>query len=157
KIEVVLTPEQSTLELPAVAEVLPDTAPALPSPAAMPARPAPANRWAAPIMVGLASLGGIAFVLLMTVMAVVMSRGAPTHAGVLDADPVKVKDADEPGWKRTLRKAVDNHATWDEARLDMLRARVTSSSAAQVKQIDDALLKMPTPLDFLKRDKFEAV
>ncbi len=140
------------------AAALADTAPVLPSFVAIGAGPRPSNKWIGPIAVALASLAALAFATLVTVVAVVVSRSGRTQANAMEPDPiVKSKESDDPNWKRLLRKAVQKQATWDEARFELLRQRAAAPGNGQAKQIDDLLLKMPTPFDALERKQFDAV
>jgi serine/threonine protein kinase len=55
----------------------------------------------AKLSIALATLGGLAFVVLITGFAAILSRGAHTRAGMRDADPpMKPSKAVEPNWKK---------------------------------------------------------
>ncbi|MSQ94422.1 MAG: hypothetical protein EXR98_07690 [Gemmataceae bacterium] len=103
----------------------------------------------------LAGFGSLALVVVATVIAGVISRHHPGVAAAITA--IKPREADEPYWKVALKRAVQKKISWEEARQELLRHRVTDAGTAQAKKIDDLLAKLPTPLDGLERSQFAAV
>lgn len=112
-----------------------------------------ADRFAAKTVVLMAAVGGLAFLLVVTVIVVGWSR---TKTSVAPGTP-KVKDSDEPSWKRLLKNASAQRGSWEEARTDILRHRAAAATLAQAKAFDDLWLKVPTAFDELDRAKFEGV
>lgn len=105
------------------------------------------------VALGLASLSGLAALIVVTVMAVLIHRANRSDASMLDPDPPPKPRADEPTWKQAVRRALQNRATWDEARTELLRNRAGAANG-QARQIDELLWRMPTPFDGLDRSKF---
>lgn len=106
-----------------------------------------------PILLGMAGI--FVFLMLFTVVAVVLARSQAMQAAPALPEPPKSK-ADEMPWKRTLKKALQKRATWDEARDELMRHRATTPPE-QLKRIDELLIQLPTPMDSLERTKFEAI
>ncbi|MBI1830872.1 MAG: serine/threonine protein kinase [Planctomycetes bacterium] len=117
----------------------------------------PPQRAGTMVALALASLGGLAAMIVVTVIAVVIHRVNRSDAGTVDADPpAKNKFADDPIWKQAVCRALQKRITWDEARLELLRHRAAAANG-QARQIDELLWRLPTPFDYLERGKFAPV
>jgi hypothetical protein len=113
------------------------------------------NPWVAKIALAVAACGGLAIVLIATVIAILMARSNPMQAGVIPEPPAKVKDRDDPTWKRLLKLAITHGGSWEDARQELRRQRSVAGNPAQARLFDDLLAKLPTPFDALDRAKFD--
>jgi serine/threonine-protein kinase len=108
----------------------------------------PRRRQVTAATVTLASLGALLAFALVTIVGVILARGNFGQAADAPNEPPRAKSG-EPYWKTTIRSAVHKKITLDEARAELLRHRATTAGHAHAKKIDEALAKLPTPLDSL--------
>jgi serine/threonine protein kinase len=152
--EAVETPAAVAFELPATSDSLPTTTVLLETNDEQ-RKPTRSQGWVARVAFLLAATGSVAFILLATVIAIVMSRSNPMQAGDVPRDPApRSKEREEPSWKRALRHALAHHSSWDDARQELRRTRASAGSD-DARKLDELLARLPTPFDLLERKKFE--
>jgi serine/threonine-protein kinase len=104
----------------------------------------------------LASIGGLIFLVLMTMAAVVLSRGSAMQANTVVVEQVKAREPDEPAWKKTLKQALQKGAAWEDVRAEIIKQRAAATGDA-IKRLDELLPLLPTPMDGLDRGSFDGV
>jgi len=114
------------------------------------------NRLVNKILVGLVAGGGLAFLIVATVIGVLMSRHNSMQASPVVPDPpVKSRDGDDPPWKSLIKRTAAQRGPWEEARQEIQRQRLTAATKAQAKMFGELWTKLPSPLDELDSAKFD--
>ncbi|MBI2804987.1 MAG: protein kinase [Planctomycetes bacterium] len=103
----------------------------------------------------LACLGGLAVLVLATLLGVILALSSRSHAapGEPEAAPQNPA-AKDPYWKLVIRKAIQNQIPWEEAREEVMRERAAVATAARTRGIDEWLARIPSRLDGLERKSF---